>query len=147
MTPLHGFRELAIEDVHGFAMFVLLWLNCRAFLLHSCDLFFDTLQGWFTMTSSNGNIFRVTLAHCEENSPVTGEFSWQSPVMRSFDVFFGLRLNKRLSKQSRRRWFETPSRPLWRHCNVQWPRLSNCIIKITDNCQCQWSTLGGYLFI
>ena len=28
-----------------------------------------------------------------------------------------LRLNKRLSKQSRGRWFETPSRSLWRHCN------------------------------
>ena len=26
-------------------------------------------------------------------------------------------LNKRLSKQSRRRWLETPSRSLWRHCN------------------------------
>ena len=25
---------------------------------------------------------------------------------------------KRLRKQSRRRWFETPSRSLWRHCNV-----------------------------
>ena len=37
------------------------------------------------------------------------------PVTRSFDVFFGLRLN--LSKQSRRRWFETPLRSLWRHCN------------------------------
>ena len=32
-----------------------------------------------------------------------------------FDVFFDLRLNKRLSKQSKRRWFETPSRSLWRH--------------------------------
>ena len=38
--------------------------------------------------------------------------------MRSFDVFFDLRLNKRLSKQSRRRWFETPSHSLRRHCNV-----------------------------
>ena len=27
-------------------------------------------------------------------------------------------LNKRLNKQSRRRWFETPSCSLWRHCNV-----------------------------
>ena len=27
-------------------------------------------------------------------------------------------LNKRLSKQSWGWWFETPSRPLWRHCNV-----------------------------
>ena len=33
-------------------------------------------------------------------------------------LFFYLRLNKRLSKQSRSRWFETPSRSLWRHCNV-----------------------------
>ena len=41
------------------------------------------------------------------------------PVRRNFNVFFDLRLSKRLSKQSRRRWFETPSRSLWRHCNVK----------------------------
>ena len=35
----------------------------------------------------------------------------------AFDVFFDLRLNKRLSKQSWDWWFETPSRPLWRHNN------------------------------
>ena len=34
-----------------------------------------------------------------------------------FYVFFDLHLNKRLSKQSWRRWFETPSRSLLRHCN------------------------------
>ena len=33
----------------------------------------------------------------------------QRPVTRSFDFFFALHLNKQLSKQSRRRWFETPS--------------------------------------
>ena len=42
----------------------------------------------------------------------------QRVVTRSFDVFFDLRLNKRFSKQSRRRWFETPSRSLWRHYNA-----------------------------
>ena len=68
------------------------------------------------MTSSNGNISAL-LAICAGNSPVTGEFSSQRPVTRSFDVFFDLRLNKRLSKQSSGWWFETPSRPLWRHCN------------------------------
>ena len=31
--------------------------------------------------------------------------------------FFDLRLSKRLNKQSKRSWFETPSRSLWRHCN------------------------------
>ena len=41
----------------------------------------------------------------------------QRPVTQSFGVSFDLRLNKRLSKQSRRLWFETPSRLLWRHCN------------------------------
>ena len=32
--------------------------------------------------------------------------------------FFNLRPNRCLSKQSRRRWNETPSRSLWRHGNV-----------------------------
>ena len=41
----------------------------------------------------------------------------QRPVTRSFDVFFDLRLNKRLSKQPWGWWFETPSWSLWRHCN------------------------------
>ena len=73
---------------------------------------------WFIiMTSPNGNIFRVT-------GPLWGEFTghrWiplQRPVTQSFDVFFDLRLNKQLSKQSRRRWFETPSLSLWYHYNV-----------------------------
>ena len=38
------------------------------------------------MTSSNGNIFRVTVL-CVENSPVTGEFPSKRPVVRSFDIF------------------------------------------------------------
>ena len=52
------------------------------------------------------------------NSLVTYEFLAQRPVTRSFDVFFDLRLNERLSKQSWGWWFETPLRPLWRHCHV-----------------------------
>ena len=57
-------------------------------------------------------------ALCVGNSPVLGEFPAQRPVTRSFDVFFDLRLKKRLSKQSWGWWFETLSRPLWRHRNV-----------------------------
>ena len=41
----------------------------------------------------------------------------QRPVTRNFDVFFDLHPNKRLSKQWWGWWFETPSHPLWRHCN------------------------------
>ena len=74
----------------------------------------------YMMTSTNGNIFHVT-------GPLCGEFTGQRPVTRSFDVFFDLRLIKRLSKHSRGWWFETLSRPLWRHCN--------------DMCQWVWSSL------
>ena len=69
------------------------------------------------MTSSNGNIFSVTVLLCGEFTGPS-EFPTQRPVTRSFDVFFDLRLNKRLSKQPRGWWFETQSWSLWRHCNV-----------------------------
>ena len=61
--------------------------------------------------------FSAYLAICTWNSTVPGEFPAQRPVTRSFDVFFDLRLNKRLGKQSWGWRFETLSRPLWRHCN------------------------------
>ena len=68
------------------------------------------------MTSSNGNIFRVTGPLCGEFTG-PGEFPAQRPVTRSFDVFFDLRPNKPLSKQPWGWWFETPSWSLWRQCN------------------------------
>ena len=45
-------------------------------------------------------IFSALLAICAGNSPVPGEFPTQRPVTWSFDVYFDLRPNKRLSKQS-----------------------------------------------
>ena len=59
--------------------------------------------------------FSAVLATCAGNSPVTGEFPVQRPM--TFDVFFDLSLNKGLRKQWWGWWFETPPRPLWRHCN------------------------------
>ena len=61
---------------------------------------------------------------CRVSGHLCGEFivhRWipaQRPVTWSFGVFFDLSLNKRLSKQSWGWLFKTPSRPLWRHCNV-----------------------------
>ena len=78
--------------------------------------------------------FSALLAICAGNSPVPGEFPAQRPVTRSFDVFFDLRLNKRLSKQSWGWWFETLPRPLWRHSNEN---------KQNDNSQ---STPSSYRF-
>ena len=73
------------------------------------------------MTSSIGNIFRVTGPLWRESIghrwiPLN---RWISPhkCHWSFDVFVDLRLSKRVSIQLRRRWFETPSSSLWRHCN------------------------------
>ena len=51
----------------------------------------------------------------ETFSTVTGHLCGE--FAGSFHVFFDLRLNKRLSKQSWGWWFETISCPLWRHCN------------------------------
>ena len=76
------------------------------------------------MTSSNGNIFRVTGPLCGEFTG-PGEFPAQWPVTRSFDVFFDLGLNKRLSKQPWGWWFETPPWSLWRQCNENRHQICN----------------------
>ena len=69
------------------------------------------------MTSSNWNIFRVTDPLCGE---LTG-LRW-TPRTKASDAellcFLWSALNKLSSKQWWGWWFETPSRPLWRHCNV-----------------------------
>ena len=75
-------------------------LNCRDFRAISSPILCK-------ITSSNGNVFRI-------NGPLWGEsFGHRRiPLTKAsdaeLDVFFDLRLNKRLSKQSRCRWFETP---------------------------------------
>ena len=90
------------------------------------------------MTSSNGNIFRVT-GHL-------WEFPVQRPVTRSLDVFFDLCLNKRLSKQSWGWWFETPSRPLWRHCNVSHcPRKDSSQLRHLSNWK--WWKLQIWIYV
>ena len=56
------------------------------------------------------------------NSPQKGQ--WHRALMF---VFFDLRQNTRLSKQSGRRWFETVSHSLWRHYNAKTPLHWNSI--------------------
>ena len=81
--------------------------GCTIVWLHMCPLYKWLLYTWWRHQME-----------ALSASTVHGEFPTQMPVTRSFDVFFDLRLNNRLSKQSRGWWFETPSRPLWRHCNA-----------------------------
>ena len=77
-------------------------------------LFVQVLTHWLTAKKPS-NLYTSLRAG---NSPVTGEFSSKRPVTQGFDAFFGLHLDKGLSKQSRGRWFETPPRLSWRHCNL-----------------------------
>ena len=92
------------------------------------------------MTSSNGNIFRVTGNMC-------GEFTglrW-IPRTKASDAelwcFLYLRLKKPLSKQSLGWWVETLLRPLWRHCNATHtgrgtvPRTVLQIEQVNANCK------------
>ena len=106
-----------------------LWPNCKERRMKLCVQILNTfligIQKYLAwqigymiypmMTSSNRNIFRVTGHLC-------GEFTGQRwiPRTKASDVsFLDPRLNKRLSKQWRGWWFETPSRPLWRQSNAQ----------------------------
>ena len=80
----------------------------------------NNVSSFNTWWRNQMEIFSASLAICAGNSPVTGEFPSKRPVTRSFDVFFDLRQNIRLSKQLWFWWFETPSRPLWHHGNELW---------------------------
>ena len=84
---------------------------------------------WWLVFSLYGRVWHDDVIKCKHfprywpfvsgihRSPV--DYPHKKPVTLSVDVFFYLRLNKRLSKQSRRRrrWFEMPLRSLWRQSN------------------------------
>ena len=92
--------------------------------------------------------FSALLPLCEGNPAVIGGFPSQRPMTRSFDVFFGLRLNKRLSKQSRIRWYGTPSRLLWRHCNGYLNKFWLIVYKsLGDTSQCIFHGNASTTFI
>ena len=93
--------------------------HCSNQWQHSSQIFiYITRDLFYSWWRHQMETFSASLALCEGNSPVTGEFPSQRPVMLSFDVFFNLHLNKGLSKQSWGWQFEMPSHPLWCHCNA-----------------------------
>ena len=85
-----------------------MWVHCL-----TCSLHVTSCCNTPIMTSLNGNNSCVI-------GPVWGEsighwwFPSQRPVARTFDVFFEIRLDKRLNKQWSHWWFGTP----YRSCNV-----------------------------
>ena len=93
-------------------------------------------------------IFSALLAFCMRgihrspvNSPHKGQ--WRGAQM----FFFYMRLNKRLTKQSCGWRFETPSRSVWRHCNIKYVIFNKHFV-VRDIYQMVWEiALGMYLSI
>ena len=139
-------KEIGIGSGHGLAPTrrqAITWKNAvnvtYAYMYHRLQWVSSSTVATFPWWRHQMETFSALLAICAGNSPVTGEFPAQRPLTRSFDVFFDLHPNKRLSKQWWGWWFESPSRPLWRHCNVS---LLNLLWLVTPiwRWTC-WSTL------
>ena len=91
--------------------------------------------GWLSWWRHQMEKISALLALCARNSPVSGEVPTQRPVPRSFDVFFDLRLNKRLSKQL---WnhhsrinhlmFSQNKHPSW-----QWNMIHKLMLQVYDD--------------
>ena len=110
-------RQDKISVVFHFELLMKNYWSAKWCLGKAHDMRFYVFVGYKTWWRHQMETFSALLAICAGNSPVPGEFPTQRPVTRSFGVFFDLRLNKRLSKQSWGWWFESLSHPLWRHRN------------------------------
>ena len=110
-------------------------IQCRLFVIIRWGI--KCVSGWTVqlhcivnnmMTSSNGNIFRVT-GPLRGNPSVTGGFPHKCQRRWAL-IFCNLRLNRWLSKQSGRQWFEMLSRSLtslwWKPCVATWETFDTC---------------------
>ena len=109
----------------------------------------DKFVQWYN-NGSNGHLFYVGVDLMMRRSmlPIHDDvIKWKHfprywPFVRGFDVFFDLRPDKRLSKQSRGWWFETPSHSLWRHRNVLCFPMGICVLRCTE-CRSEFWLFGG----
>ena len=113
------------------------WRNCRF------EIPMYLLPWWRHQMET----FSALLAICAGNSPVSGELPAQRTVTRSFDVFFDVRLIKRLSEHSRGWWFETLSHPLWRHSNAVLVALFLCLVSVFNWWQFDIVKDGKYKYL
>ena len=95
------------------------WVESKGWM---CSVMVGNIAFLRMMTSSNGNIFCVT-------GPFCGEFTrdrWIHLLKASDSELWCFLWSgpeqQRLSKQSKRQWFETPSRSLWLHCSGILPK-------------------------
>ena len=97
-------------------------------------------ESWW---SHQMEISSALLVLCKGNhqSPVDPCPPPQRPVTRNFDVLFDLRIKRRLSKQSKRWWIETPFRSLWRHCYAQAQSCLVCCYETSKYCPLAFRSL------
>ena len=114
-------RILFPQWIDSNAIFTMDWFRC---MLQMCQRDLGLLHNIYYVIT-RVNVLSSYKTHDDvikwKHFPRYWPFVWgihRSPVTRSFDVCFDLRLNKRFSKQSWGWWLETP---LWRHCNVLRP--------------------------
>ena len=101
----------SVDVPYTFYFYIYIYI-CVCVSYHCCPCRHDDVIKW-----KHFSRYWPFLALFAGNSPVTGEFSSQRPVTRSFDVFLDLRVTIQSSKQSKRRIFKAPSHPLFRHHN------------------------------
>ena len=111
-----GYKKLIPYTQSRYSLAIPCWIFSRVFTIDidTSQLPACRMGAWWRHQMET---FSVLLALCAGNSAVTGEFPSQRSVTRNFDVFFDLRMDKRLSLRSKRQWFEKPSCSLWCHCN------------------------------
>ena len=98
----------------------IIWMSRNHVCCYTSQAITETTMSWFCqnrghcrlrmMTSSNGNIFRVTGPLSPVNSPNKGQ--WRGALMFSLICAW---IND--SVNNRKAGDQTSSRPLWRHCN------------------------------
>ena len=102
-----SYNDQSAWNIHSIFVMILMGILTAIFWLTTLNAYMNytsvvSVSRTFlqnTMTSSDGNVSALLTLYMG-NSPVNGEFPSQRQVTRGFGVFFYLRLNKRLSKQS-----------------------------------------------
>ena len=95
----------ALFTFHGGALISYIYISC----FHDDIIKWKHVpHHWLFCGEFTGDWWQRGIYRSSVNSPHTDQ--WRGALM--------FPLNKRLSKQSRHRWFEMPSCSLWCHCNV-----------------------------
>ena len=129
-----GWHYLSINSIIHSGKHILPWnidaeYNCNLFQLRLLQIEESSNHIEF-IAWSNDDIHMqlwhddvIKLIISSVTDPLWGESTGDRriPLTKASDAelwcFFSMPLTKRLSKQSIRRWYKTPSRSLWRHCN------------------------------